>query len=71
MTHQKIGEEKKIIIIIMEHNHGFLKGKVHKKEKRNSKSGKNEFENFASSHHIFPLPHSHHHTFMSFALDYH
>jgi hypothetical protein len=32
MTHQNIGEEKKRIII-MEHNHGFLKGKIHQKEK--------------------------------------
>jgi hypothetical protein len=55
----------------MEHNHGFLQGKIHQKEKINSKFGKDVFEKFACSHHIFPLPHSYHHTFMSFALGYH
>jgi hypothetical protein len=55
MTHPKIGEEKKRKII-MEHNHGFLKGKIHQKEKSKSKSGKNVFENFACSHHISPCP---------------
>jgi hypothetical protein len=32
-----------------------LKGKFYQKEKINSKSDKNVFENFTCSHHIFPL----------------
>jgi hypothetical protein len=54
-TSENWGRKEKKIIIIMEHNHAFLKGKIHQKEKKKIKIWQKCIWNFCLQSPYFPL----------------